>query len=94
MILPGQGSYINPRFITPAGDTTITGYVTDIITDLTIDWLDKKRDPAKPFLLLYLHKAPHRAWCRILKSLDNFPNSPSRNLGHCLITMKTEEPQP
>lgn len=62
MILPGQGSYLNPRFITPHGDTTITGYVTDIITDLTINWLDKKRDPEKPFLMMYLHKAPHRAW--------------------------------
>lgn len=62
MILPGQGNYINPEFITPKGDTTITGYVTDIITDLTIDWLDKKRNPEKPFLMMYLHKAPHRAW--------------------------------
>ncbi len=62
MILPGQGSYINPRFITATGDTTITGYVTDIITDLTLDWLDKKRDPEKPFLMMYLHKAPHRSW--------------------------------
>ena len=62
MILPGQGNYINPRFITERGDTTITGYVTDIITDLTLDWLDKKRDPEKPFMLMYLHKAPHRPW--------------------------------
>jgi len=62
MILPGQGNYINPRFITPKGDTTITGYVTDIITDLTIGWLDKKRDKEKPFMMMYLHKAPHRPW--------------------------------
>lgn len=62
MILPGQGNYINPRFITKKGDTTITGYVTDIITDLTLNWLDKKRDREKPFLLMYLHKAPHRPW--------------------------------
>ena len=62
MILPGQGNYLNPKFITKEGDTTITGYVTDIITDLTINWLDKKRDPEKPFLLMYLHKAPHRPW--------------------------------
>ena len=34
MILPGQGSYINPDFITKTGDTTrIEGYVTDVITD-------------------------------------------------------------
>jgi arylsulfatase A-like enzyme len=62
MILPGQGHYINPDFITKDGDTTITGYVTDIITDMSIDWLDKKRDTEKPFLLMYLHKAPHRPW--------------------------------
>lgn len=62
MILPGQGHYINPDFITKHGDTTITGYVTDIITDMSIDWLDKKRDTEKPFLLMYLHKAPHRPW--------------------------------
>lgn len=62
MILPGQGHYINPNFITPQGDTIITGYVTDIITDLTLDWLDKKRDKKKPFMMMYLHKAPHRAW--------------------------------
>lgn len=63
MILPGQGNYINPDFITKKGDTvTITGYVTDIITDLTLDWLDKKRNVEKPFMLMYLHKAPHRPW--------------------------------
>ncbi|WP_044239639.1 sulfatase family protein [Flexithrix dorotheae] len=62
MILPGQGSYVNPKFITPKGDTTITGYVTDIITDLTINWLDEKRDKEKPFMMMYLHKAPHRPW--------------------------------
>tara|TARA_Y100000590_G_scaffold467981_1_gene648863 strand:- start:935 stop:2560 length:1626 start_codon:yes stop_codon:yes gene_type:complete len=62
MILPGQGHYINPAFITKSGDTTITGYVTDIITDLTLDWLKAKRDTEKPFLVMYLHKAPHRPW--------------------------------
>lgn len=62
MILPGQGDYYNPDFITHNGDTTIMGYVTDIITDLTLDWLGKRREKKKPFLLMYLHKAPHREW--------------------------------
>ena len=53
-ILPGQGDYYNPKFITQDGDTVITGYVTDIITDLTLDWMEKRRDTAKPFLLMYL----------------------------------------
>jgi len=62
MILPGQGDYYNPEFITPAGKVQIEGYATDIITDLTINWLEKKRDKNKPFLLFCWHKAPHREW--------------------------------
>lgn len=62
MILPDQGDYYNPQFITNSGDTTIQGYVTDIITDLTLDWLENQRQKDKPFLLFYLHKAPHREW--------------------------------
>jgi len=61
-ILPGQGDYYNPQFITQKGDTTVQGYVTVITTDLTLDWMEKRRDTAKPFLLMYLHKAPHRSW--------------------------------
>ncbi len=61
-ILPGQGNYINPKFITNNGDTTYTGYVTDITTDLTLDWLKNDRDKDKPFMMMYMHKAPHRPW--------------------------------
>lgn len=61
-ILPGQGHYYNPDFITNTGDTSIMGYVTDIITELSIDWLENNRNPGKPFFLAYWHKAPHREW--------------------------------
>lgn len=61
-ILPGQGSYYNPDFITPEGRHQITGYVTDIITDKCLEWLESGRDDDKPFLLMYHHKAPHREW--------------------------------
>lgn len=62
MILPGQGNYINPRFITSQGDTTIEGYVTDIITDQAMNWLKAEADDDEPFMMMYLHKAPHRPW--------------------------------
>jgi hypothetical protein len=39
-----------------------TGYTTEIITDLALDWLKNQRDPDKPFMLMYQHKAPHRNW--------------------------------
>mgnify|MGYP005672946253 FL=1 len=62
LILPGQGDYINPKFLGKEKDTLITGYVSDVITDLTLNWFKTKRDKSKPFMMMYLHKAPHRAW--------------------------------
>lgn len=61
-ILPGQGNYYNPDFISSNGKRRIEGYVTDIITHLSLDWLKNQRDPNKPFLLMCQHKAPHRTW--------------------------------
>jgi arylsulfatase A-like enzyme len=37
------------------------GYVTDLITDDCLRWLDR-RDPDRPFALMCHHKAPHRSW--------------------------------
>lgn len=61
-ILPGQGSYYNPDFISPQGTQRIEGYVTDITTNIALDWMKKERNSAKPFLLMLQHKAPHRPW--------------------------------
>jgi len=62
-ILPGQGSYWNPDFIQMDGSTKrVEGYVTDIITDKTISWLEERKDSDKPFVLMSQHKAPHRNW--------------------------------
>lgn len=60
-ILPEQGEYFDPVFVSRNGPQKHPGYVTDIITDMGLDWL-KKRDPAKPFFLALYHKAPHRNW--------------------------------
>ncbi|MCU6710583.1 sulfatase [Paenibacillus sp. J5C_2022] len=60
-VVPGQGEYIDPQFIEADGVKTYPGYVTDVITDMSIDWLEQ-RDRDKPFLLLCHHKAPHRPW--------------------------------
>jgi len=61
-VLPGQGQYYNPEFLTPEGEVKEAGYVTDLITDDVLAWLDEGRDPERPFMLMYQHKAPHRAW--------------------------------
>ena len=62
MVLPGQGQYYNPDFLINGKKTRIEGYCTEIITETALDWLKNKRDPNKPFCLLYHQKAPHRNW--------------------------------
>ena len=61
-VLIGQGPYYNPPMLKNGERTKHVGYTTDIITDLALSWLKEKRDPEKPFLLMYQHKAPHRNW--------------------------------
>lgn len=58
----GQGNYYNPDFLSPSGSRRHEGYVTDIIADLSLDWLRNGRNAEKPFLLMCQHKAPHRNW--------------------------------
>jgi arylsulfatase A-like enzyme len=61
-ILPGQGVYMDPVFYTATSEKTYAGrYVTDVITELGIDFIEK-RPKDKPFFLMLHHKAPHRPW--------------------------------
>src|SRR5712692_5561868 len=41
-VLPGQGRYHDPEMIEMGAKKTIQGYATDIITDLTIDFLKNR----------------------------------------------------
>ncbi|MEA3478709.1 MAG: sulfatase [Bacteroidota bacterium] len=60
-VLPGQGAYYNPDMIEMGEKKRLSGYVTDIITEKALEWLQSK-DPEKPFCLMMHHKAPHRSW--------------------------------
>lgn len=72
-ILPGQGSYYNPDFITKKeGTITVEGYVTDIITDMVLDWFRNEKEEDRPFLMMYLHKAPHREWLPALRHIKEY----------------------
>ncbi|RAL05398.1 sulfatase family protein [Aspergillus ibericus CBS 121593] len=75
-VLPGQGRYFDPEFISippnPRNEkgngggikSVEKGYATDIITEKSLQWLNE-RDVKKPFFLMCHHKAPHRSWeCR------------------------------
>ncbi len=74
-ILPDQGNYYNPDFITKnEGNIKVPGYVTDIITDFTLDWLKNERKADKPFMLMYLNKAPHRSWLMAERHMEEYTN--------------------
>lgn len=60
-VLPGQGRYTDPILYDKDGSQVYPGYVTDVITDLTIEAL-RNRPKDKPFFMLCHHKAPHREW--------------------------------
>lgn len=72
-VLPGQGAYYRPDFISPEGRVSVEGYVTDIITDKGIEFLEN-RDPDKPFFMMLHHKAPHRSWQPAVRHLDIYEN--------------------
>lgn len=62
-VVPSQGDYYNPDFIQQNGDTVqFHGYITNLITDKSIEWLENERDRDKPFALMVHHKAIHRNW--------------------------------
>jgi arylsulfatase A-like enzyme len=61
-VLIGQGPYYNPPIRTATDTLHYTGYTTDIITDLALEWLQSERNPERPFMMMYQQKAPHRRW--------------------------------
>jgi len=68
-VLPNQGEYFDPKLKEVGkkwqngkkGGEVHSGYVTDVITDVSLNWLNK-RDENKPFMLMINHKAPHGLW--------------------------------
>jgi arylsulfatase A-like enzyme len=68
-ILIDQGEYYAPVFLDNGKEVRYDGYVTDLITDFALEYLEG-RDRSRPFLLVYNHKAPHRNWMPHVKHLD------------------------
>jgi len=71
-VLEGQGHYFDPTFRVrgnqswPENEVKISGHSSDVITDISLEWLRTERDTNKPFFLVHQFKAPH----------DDFENAP------------------
>ena len=57
--VPGQGRYVNPRLHIDGELKEVPGYMTDVLTDDSVEFLKKQRDATKPFALVLAHKAIH-----------------------------------
>ncbi len=55
--IPGQGRVHNPIFFEDGGQHEVEGYITDIITDRAIGFIEQER--TEPFFLYIAHKAIH-----------------------------------
>lgn len=74
-VLPGQGRYWNPVFVTEEGQTNYPNeHSTDVITGRALNWLENGRDRDKPFMLMVHYKAPHRNWQPTTRWKEKFKN--------------------
>ncbi|MCY1137582.1 sulfatase [Actinoplanes sp. Pm04-4] len=70
-VVIGQGEYVDPVFLSESGRRVVTGYATDIITDLALEWIASLPSD-EPYCALIYHKAPHRPWVPPAGSEENF----------------------
>lgn len=84
-ILPGHGIYVDSPFLVMGERTPSKGYVTDVITDKAIAWLE--RQPVeKPFCLVVGHKAPHRSWVPDAAHQKSLPGKSFQSPRLCSMT--------
>ncbi len=55
----GQGRIVDPTLHEDGGLQAVSGYITDILTDRAVDFIETRRDKSKPFCLFLGHKAIH-----------------------------------
>jgi N-acetylglucosamine-6-sulfatase len=73
--LPGQGRTINPFLYEDGRIQEVEGYVTDVLTDRAVEFIERER--SEPFLLYIAHKAIHPD-ARQLDDGSVDPDEPSR----------------
>jgi hypothetical protein len=77
-VLIDQGEYYNPNFIINGVKQQIQGYVSDLTTDMTLDWI-AKRDTSKPFCVLYHQKRHTENGYLLCDIFNNIHQKPTKN---------------
>lgn len=58
----GQGKFIDPELNVDGERKKIEGHMTDILTDLAVDYIKEQNDSEQPWFLCLSHKAVHENW--------------------------------
>ncbi|HVS29964.1 MAG TPA: sulfatase [Thermoanaerobaculia bacterium] len=72
---PGQGAYNDQELNVDGQRRKVSGYITDVLTGLAIDWM-KAQDGKKPFMLYLSHKAVHAEFIPAPRHLDRYVTAP------------------
>jgi len=72
----GQGEYFNPLLNENGREFRAQGYMTDLLHERALRWLENERDPAKPFCLILWHKAVHEDFSPAPRHRDQYAGEP------------------
>ena len=71
----GQGHYFDPRINENGVEAIVEGYVTDILTDRAVAWIESRAD-GEPFCLFLSHKATHAPMAPAARHRGRYAESP------------------
>ena len=72
----GQGTYFDPLLNTNGQRQTHTGYTTDVLTDVALQWLEQQRNESQPFFLYLSYKAVHYPFTPAPRWAGKFADAP------------------
>ena len=72
----GQGVYYDPEFNIDGQRVPRKGYISDLLTDYALEWIDQVRESGKPFFLYLSHKAVHAMFEPAERHLGKYDNVP------------------
>ena len=71
---PGQGVYYDPEFNLDGARQKHSGYITDLLTDYAVEWINAQRD--RRFFLYLSHKAVHAMFEPAKRHLGKYESAP------------------
>ena len=71
-ILADSDEFYNPEFWSPKGKERFEGHSTDIITDLSLDWMNRRREKPKPFFLMIQFNGSRQPWMPAIRHINLF----------------------